>query len=167
MIRHIKIVLSAVILISIGNVSGCSGGQSGSVMSPEANQQTIRKVYDAFGSGDMETILGSMSDDVTWLHPGNPEQIPFAGIFRGKEGVKQFFATVFEQIDVLEQNIFSIEAGGDKVFVVGYEHMRVKNTGKEYRSNWIHMYTLDNGRVTMFEEFIDTAALVSAFSAAE
>lgn len=46
-------------------------------------------------------------------------------------------------------------------------HMRVKNTGKEYLSNWIHMYTLDNGRVTMFEEFIDTAALVCAFSADE
>ncbi len=45
--------------------------------------------------------------------------------------------------------------------------MRVKNTGKEYLSNWIHMYTLDNGRVTMFEEFIDTAALVCAFSADE
>ncbi len=44
-------------------------------------------------------------------------------------------------------------------------HMRVKNTGKEYRSNWIHMYTLDNGRVITFEKFIDTAALVSAFGA--
>lgn len=166
MIRRIKNVLSVLILISVGGVSGCSGEQS-EVMSPETNQQTIRKVYDAFGAGDMETILGSMSDDVTWLHPGNPGQIPFAGNFQGKAGVKRFFATVFEQIDVLEQNIYSIEASGDKVFVLGYEHMRVKNTGKEYRSNWIHMYTLDKGRVTMFEEFIDTAALVSAFSADE
>lgn len=167
MIRSIKIVLSALILVSIGSVSGCSREQSESVTGHETNLQSIRKVYEAFGAGDMETILGSMSDDVIWMHPGNPGQIPFAGKFQGKAGVKQFFETAFEQINVLEQKIFSIEASGDKVFVVGYEHMRAKNTGKEYQSNWIHMYSLNNGEVMTFEEFIDTAALVSAFSADE
>ena len=68
-----------------------------------------------------------------------------------------FFETAFTRIDVLEQTIFSFEASGDKVLVVGYEHMQVKDTGKEYQSNWIHMYTLAAGQVIAFEEFIDTA----------
>ena len=79
----------------------------------------------------------------------------------------QFFETAFARIDVLEQKIFSFEASGDKVLVVGYEHMQVKDTGKEYQSNWVHMYTLAAGQVIAFEEFIDTAALVSAFSSDE
>ena len=110
---------------------------------------------------------GRQTGTIVWLHPGDPEQIPFAGNFEGKAGVVQFFETAFARIDVLEQTIYSSEASGDKVLVVGYEHMRVKDTGKEYQSNWIHMYTLAAGQVIAFEEFIDTAALVSAFSSDE
>ena len=105
-----------------------------------------------------------MGDGIVWTHPGNPDQIPFAGKFEGKAGVSRFFEIVFEQIDVVEQNIKSYIDGGDNVIVTGYEHMRVKNTGREYRSNWIHMYTLADGKIVAFEEFIDTAELVSAFN---
>lgn len=131
------------------------------------NLQIVEAIYKGFAAGDMEAILENMSEDMVWMHPGNPEQIPFAGKFEGKAGVQQFFETAFARIDVLEQKIFSIEASGDKVFVMGFEHMRVKDTGKDYQSNWIHMYTLDDGQVIAFEEFIDTAALVSAFRSDE
>ena len=112
----------------------------------------------------METILNDMSETIVWTHPGNPNQIPFAGKFEGKAGVSRFFEIAFEQIDVLEQNIKSLIDGDDKVIVLGYEHMRVKNTGREYKSNWIHMYTLADGKIVGFEEFIDTAELVFAFN---
>lgn len=131
------------------------------------NLQIVEAIYKGFAAGDMEAILENMSEDMVWLHPGNPEQIPFAGKFEGKAGVQQFFETAFARIAVQEQKIFSFEASGDKVFVVGFEHMRVKDTGEDYKSNWIHMYTLADGRVIAFEEFIDTAALVSAFSSDE
>lgn len=158
--------ISIVILFVLQSLTGCGGGgnQPASRMD---NARIVEAIYNGFASGDMEAILDSMSEDIVWMHPGNPEQIPFAGKFEGKQGVSRFFEIVFARIDVLEQKIYSFEASGDKVLVLGYEHMRVKDTGKEYQSNWIHMYTLADGQVIMFEEFIDTAALVSAFSADE
>ena len=128
------------------------------------NLQIVKNIYAGFAAGDMETILKDMSETIVWTHPGNPDQIPFAGKFEGKAGVSRFFEIAFEQIDVLEQNIKSLIDGDDKVIVLGYEHMRVKNTGREYKSNWIHMYTLANGKIVGFEEFIDTAELVFAFN---
>ena len=152
-----------VILLLVLSQSGCSNNGNESTDSMD-NLHVVKAIYEGFAAGDMEAILDSMSEDIVWLHPGDPEQIPFAGKFEGKAGVVQFFETAFTRIDVLEQTIFSFEASGDKVLVVGYEHMQVKDTGKEYQSNWIHMYTLAAGQVIAFEEFIDTAALVSAFS---
>ena len=128
------------------------------------NLQIVKNIYAGFAAGDMETILKDMSETIVWTHPGNPNQIPFAGKFEGKAGVSRFFEIAFEQIDVLEQNIKSLIDGGDKVIVLGYEHMRVKNTGREYKSNWIHMYTLADGKIVGFEEFIDTAELFFAFN---
>lgn len=155
-----------VILLLMYSLTGCSGGGN-QVTDKMDNVQFVEAIYMGFAAGDMEAILGSMSEDIVWLHPGDPEQIPFAGKFVGKAGVQRFFETAFARIDVLEQKIFSFHASGDKVFVLGYEHMRVKNTGKDYQSNWIHMYTLADSQVIAFEEFIDTAALVSAFSSDE
>ena len=128
------------------------------------NLGIVKSIYKGFETRNIDTILNAMSEEVVWLHPGDADLIPFAGTFKGREGVVRFFEIAFAQIDVLEQKIQSYEGSGDKVLVLGYEHMRVKNTGKEYRSNWIHMYTLSNGKVIAFEEFIDTSALVTAFS---
>lgn len=128
------------------------------------NLRIVQNVYAGFAAGDMEAVLKDMGDGIVWTHPGNPDQIPFAGIFEGKAGVSRFFEIVFENIDVMEQNIKSYIDGGDSVIVTGYEHMRVKSTGREYKSNWIHMYTLHGGKIVAFEEFIDTAELVSAFN---
>ena len=142
----------------------CSLVNASDDSSSMTNLQIVKAIYAGFESGDMQAILQNMSDDIIWLHPGKPDQIPFAGKFEGKTGVGRFFDTAFAQIDVLEQKIHSFEGSGDKVIVIGYEHMRVKNTGKEYQSNWIHVFTLANGEVIEFEEFIDTAALVTAFA---
>ena len=156
--------LLILILMFISNVPGFSSEQGMSETNDMTNLQIIKKIYDGFEFGDMEAILKDMSEDVTWLHPGNSEQIPFAGKFQGKAGVKRFFETAFEQIDVLEQKIKSFVEGEDKVIVIGYEHMKVKKTGLEYKSNWVHLYTLADGKVVEFEEFIDTAELVVAFN---
>jgi len=151
------------ILLLSYSPAGFSSGELGEINNM-SNLQVVEAIYKGFESGDMDAILGSMSDDIVWLHPGRPDQIPFAGKFEGTAGVQRFFDTAFSLIAVRDQQIHSFESSGDKVIVIGYEHMRVKSTGKEYQSNWIHMYTVADGKAVAFEEFIDTAALVAAFT---
>lgn len=44
-----------------------------------------------------------------------------------------------------------------------HEDNRVRATGKEYFTRWVHLYTLKDGLIVGFEEFADTAAIAAAF----
>jgi uncharacterized protein len=128
-----------------------------------ANEQVIKKLYAAFQRGDVEAITTLMDDNVEWIVPGPPE-IAFAGTFNGKEGIRRFFSIAVEGLEVREQKINGFLAVGARVGVLGYEHMLVKSTGREYRTDWVHLYTLRHGKIIKFEEFVDTAAQAAAYA---
>ena len=60
-------------------------------MSEQDNLQTIRKVYEAFGEGDVEGVISMLADDVTWTTPGPPDIIPYAGEKKGHDEVRGYF----------------------------------------------------------------------------
>ena len=52
---------------------------------------------------------------------------------------------------------------GEKVFALGYYEVTVKNTGRRIGSDWIHVFTIRDGKVTSFREFTDTAQAAEAW----
>ncbi len=54
-------------------------------------------------------------------------------------------------------------ADEDSVAVVGYTKIRVHATGKVYESDFVHLVTFRDGKVTKFQEFFDTYAAGEAF----
>ena len=129
-----------------------------------ANTQVIDTIYASFATGDLDTVLSVMDESVVWYHPGQKSDFPLAGEFVGRDGVREFFTIAFENLDVLDQEVFASVAQGDHVLVQGREHMRVKATGGEYDTHWVHAYTLKDGKVVRFEEYIDTAQMKAAFA---
>jgi len=154
----IALVSTAALLL----VTACDNSVTTSTARESQNIRTIEKVYKGFETGDIESILALMADDVEWVHPG-PKTIPFAGAFQGKDGVEQFFAIAIEHLDVLDQTVGDLVAHEDRVAAFGSEHMRVKTTGLEYQSNWIHVYTIKDDKIVRFEEYIDTASVAAGF----
>ena len=57
------------------------------------NEELLRKGYDAFGKGDMDTIRELFSDDIVWHAPGKS---PLAGDYEGIDAVLEQFGKVFE-----------------------------------------------------------------------
>ena len=47
------------------------------------NETVVRQVYDAFKKGDVDTLKGLVSPDVTWHEAGNPE------VTQGREAVQE------------------------------------------------------------------------------
>ncbi|MDQ3815947.1 MAG: nuclear transport factor 2 family protein [Armatimonadota bacterium] len=130
-------------------------------MSEQTNIQTIQALYEAFGQGDLPTILEGVTDDVDWRASG-PQEIPYAGNWRGRDRVAQFFAAVAR---TLEHETFEPQefiAQGDKVVVTGDEHVRVKSTGKTLDNPWVMVFTLREGKIAGFRLYEDTAVLVAA-----
>ena len=131
-------------------------------MSAEDNLKQVHAIYDAFGRGDLPTILGVLADDVEWNFQGPPE-IPIAGCHRGREAVAQFFARVgqLEDIQLFEPLEFIGE--GDLVAVVGREKLTVKATGRSFEGAWAHVYRFCDGKAVQVRLFADTAGAARAF----
>lgn len=125
------------------------------------NPQVIKQIYEAFGRGDIAFVLNVLADDVVFSHP-RPDHIPWGGVRRGKRAAAEFFAALAAGVDIEKFEVREFVADNDKVVVLGWERMRVKATGRRYETNWVHVWAVKNGKVTGFEDYNDTAAIVEA-----
>jgi ketosteroid isomerase-like protein len=126
------------------------------------DKQLVQRLYDAFKRGDMETLLSGMADNIEWVTPG-PPNFPLAGKRRGREGVAQFFKLLNDHEEMQEFEVQEFIAENGFVVVLGHYQSRIKSTGKTARSPFVHVYTVNNGKVTRFREFFDTANALDAY----
>lgn len=131
-------------------------------MSEQQNVQLVQQAYDAFSKADIEGVLKTLADNVDWFVPGAPEIIPFAGRRDGPQEVAEFFRALaaVQTAERFEPSDFI--ASEDKVVVLGIQRWRVNSTGVTYEDEWAHVFTIENGRITKFKEYHDTAAEAAA-----
>ena len=132
----------------------------------EDNLDVIRRGYEAFGRGDINTLLESFDEQIIWVTPG-PRELKTSGRRTGRQEVAEFFGSVNELFDIQRFEPKEFLAQGDRVVVLGSETARARSTGNVVEADWVHVFTLRNGKVVAFQEFFDTAAVVAALSAAQ
>jgi ketosteroid isomerase-like protein len=135
----------------------------GGDMNEDANIQVVRQLYDAFGQGNIDTILQAVTDDVEWHQPGPPDVLPWAGTRHGRAQVAQFFTAVNETLEILQFEPRTFLAHDDTVVVLGYERALAKPTSRSFESEWVMVFTLRASQVVRFRAYHDTAAMVIAF----
>jgi len=47
---------------------------------------------------------------------------------------------------------------------IGTAEGTARPTGRSWSARWAHVWTFENGRVTSFEDILDSAAIAAAFS---
>jgi ketosteroid isomerase-like protein len=132
-------------------------------MSEQDNAAVVRRAYENFKEGDISALLGQMADDVDWRLP-EIEGVPFSGARRGLENVGGFFTQLGDSQDVISFEPREFVAEGDKVVALGTYRWRVKQTGREYGGDWAHVFTVRDGRIAGFHEYMDSAAARAAFA---
>ncbi len=134
-------------------------------MTEQQNIEIVKRGYEAFGQGDIKGVLALCAENVEWVSSG-PSQMPTAGIRRGHEQVAQFFTAVDElfQFERFEPKQFI--AQGEQVVVLGANTAKVKATGKVLTEEWAHAFTIRDGKIAAFREYIDTAEVVAELRAA-
>ncbi len=133
-------------------------------MNEQENTKLVQRTYELFKSGDIETLLNMYSDDIVWQLP-EMENVPFGGKRSGRENVGEFFSVVNDSLEVLQNEPTEFIAQGDKVVVLGHHSWRVKATGREVSSDFAHIHTVKDGKITSFHEYMDTAAASKAQTA--
>ena len=123
-----------------------------------ARSQVVQQAYEAFGRGDIPTVLGMLDDGVEWTSPGT---LPHGGSFKGPEEVGQFFAGIGAAWEGLELDVEAVgEAGGDLVVGVVQASGTRKGGG---RSSYgaVHLFDVRDGRIARFREYTDLDAALA------
>jgi ketosteroid isomerase-like protein len=132
----------------------------------QQNISLVQKGYDAFGRGDIDGLLSLLDAQIEWTTPG-ADDLPTAGTRRGPAQVGEFFTTLSEmfEFDSFEPQAFI--ADGDRVVVLGVDQVRVKGgSGKPLKESWCHVFTISNGKISAFREYMDTAAFAAELKTA-
>jgi uncharacterized protein len=129
------------------------------------NAATVQTIYQAFGEGDVPTILEQISDDVRW-EAWDDNSAAGAGVAwmqprQGKEGVVEFLGLIsgwtfeqFEVRDLLEST---------RQVVSEMEVTYVLPNGTRVADQELHLWTFDDdGKVVRFRHYLDTAKHTAA-----
>ena len=132
----------------------------------QQNIGVVQSGYAAFGRGDIPGLLSLLDANVEWTTPGAAD-LPTAGTRRGPAAVGDFFRALSELIDFEQFEPQSFLADGDRVVVLGIDRYKVKGgSGKSLSEAWCHVFTIRNGKIAAFQEYIDTAAFAAELKAA-
>ena len=125
--------------------------------------ELVQGIYAAFGRGDVAAIQAANAETTVWKVIGS-SNYPLHRSFEGRAGILEFFTLVAEHEDFTDLSPQSFHDAGDHVFVLGHAAYSLRKTGKPVDTAFVHVWKIENGLVAGFQEFADTAQVVSGFA---
>ena len=130
------------------------------------NVEVAKSVYEAFGRGDIPAVLGLMAPDVRWYEAeGNP-YMPSGEAWVGPEAVlHNLFSKLGSEWDAFAVHPKTFhDAGGTVVVELRYSGT-YKKTGKSLDAQVCHVLDFKDGKLTRFQQYVDTAKLQDVMGA--
>ena len=123
------------------------------------NVRLLKNLYEAFGRGDIPTVLGAMSPDIKWHQAeSNPYQ-PSGEAWVGPDAVLSLFMKLGSEWAGFTVHPESFHGAGDSVIVEGRYSGMYKATGKSMDTQMCHIWDVKDGKITRFQQYVDTAKL--------
>jgi ketosteroid isomerase-like protein len=110
------------------------------------NEELLRKGYEAFATGDLDTVMAVFDDDIVWHSPGRNS---LAGDYKGHQQIQEFFGRIFEMSGgTFSNEIHDILVNDEHAVVMVKTH--AERSGKSLDSLVCHVWHLKNGKATEF-----------------
>lgn len=122
----------------------------------EQNKEIIRRGYEAFAAGDVETVMSLFDDNIEWVQPGGSV---LSGTYHGKGEVGGFLAKLAEK--PVQVRVDGLIAEGD--VVVALTDLSV---GGE-RGHDADVFTLRDGKTVRVQVHGDTALMERVYGKKE
>lgn len=130
------------------------------------NVTLLKNLYDAFGRGDVAGVLGAMAPEITWYqaesNPYNPAGTAWVGPETVLDNLFMKLATEWDSFSVHPKAYY--DAGGSVIVEARYTGKH-KATGRSMDAQVCHIWDVKDGRVTRFQQYVDTARLQDAMGA--
>jgi ketosteroid isomerase-like protein len=124
--------------------------------------EIVREVYRLFGERNIPALLSHFHKDIEFVRPGNAD-IPFAGTFKGTEGLIKMFTIINESIKLKAFTPEKFFTNENMVVVLGSDTAEVISTGKSYTSTWVQAFTLKDDKIDHVKVYLDTLTIAAAF----
>lgn len=134
-------------------------------MSERENLRLIRRLHRGESYSKNLLASGLLTDKTLWWAAGPPEVLPWAGAWRGREKIAQWFKTLDGAMEYDRFEPAESIAEGNKVVILYRAHGRARSTGKEFKSDIVRIYTLSRGRLVEARSYYDTASYAAALGA--
>jgi ketosteroid isomerase-like protein len=137
-----------------------------------ASTRANRKAVEGIGAAReregtiRNAVLALVSDDVVWWVAGDRAQLPFAGTWRGKRGVGDFFDALNAQMDYERFEVTETLADGESVVERVKASGKAVATGRPFASDVIRIWTFSAGKAVRVESHYDTGAYLAALGRA-
>lgn len=128
----------------------------------QSNVDTIRAGYEAFGRQDIPAVMAAFDPGIEWT---SPDSLPNGGTFHGPEDVGGFFASLGDTWAELNVEPGEYLDAGDDVIVIG-RHRVAGHNGVRADLDFVHRWTLRDGKIVRFYEVADTARMLPALEGA-
>ena len=125
------------------------------------NTDVLKRGYEAFNSGDTDTVAALFTDDVCWEGP-NTEGVPMSGVNKGKDevlaalvriGSKMFSSFQVTPDEMIEQ--------GDTVVVLSHVDATTVG-GTELKLPGVEIWRMSDGKGKRIQSLLDTAEVKKA-----
>ena len=124
------------------------------------NVTLLKGLYDAFGRGDMPTVLGAMNPVIQWHQAESNPYMPSGEAFVGPNAVMDsVFMRLGGEWDGFSVHPKTFYGAGDSVVVEARYTGTYKATGKSMDAQVCHVWDVKDGKATRFQQYMDTAKL--------
>jgi uncharacterized protein len=114
----------------------------------DQNVEHIKKGYEAFAAGDVETLMSLFDDNIEWIQPGDSA---VSGTYHGKRELGDLLSRLAEKSPTIKPRSFL--ADGDMVVVLS------DTTAGGEAAQDAEVYTLRDGKTVRAELYGDTAMM--------
>jgi uncharacterized protein len=123
-------------------------------MSVETNKEMVLNFWSAFAKGDIKTAFASMSDEVSWLIPGNLPNL--SGLRKGKAEILNFARGAAKMFPSgLKSEIRRVYGDGDTVLIEMTNRGKLFN-GRDYENEYCFVFEIEAGKIRRVREYVDT-----------
>ena len=120
--------------------------------------EIVRRIYDAYVSGDFETAFALIDPDVTFDVSIRPE----GKVYRGHQGVAEALRTWTGTWEAFRMELQELIDAGDKVIGVEHQSGRGRGSGLPLSQAYFSVFTLGGGKVTRIVWFQSRAEALEA-----
>lgn len=129
----------------------------------DKNIELIQSIYADFAKGNIPSVLQKFDSNIVWNEAENfpyADGNPYIGPEAILEGVFKRLGGEWEYWNLTEQKYYEAKSG--EIIVTGRYKGKNKVTGKVINTQFVHMWTIEDGMITKFQQFADTYQTVEA-----